>query len=125
MFTITDTAADQILRAAENQPGDPGETPALRIAAKVDDDGEIAYGMGFDEERDNDIKFEAHGLTVLIAPRSEELLAGATLDFVELKPGEYQFVFLNPNEPAPAASGCSSRSSGCGGCGGGSSGGCG
>lgn len=118
MFTITETAAEQIRRAAESQQ-EPGEDipVGLRIAAKVDEDGELAYGMGFDEERENDVKIESAGITVLIAPHSQDLLAGAMLDFVELNPGEFQFVFFNPNEPAPMASGCgSSRGGGCGGC---------
>ncbi|RLJ63462.1 HesB/IscA family protein [Sulfurisoma sediminicola] len=130
MFKITDAAAEQIRRAAESQqqPGED-EVIGLRIAAKVDEDGELAYGMGFDEERENDVKVESAGITVLIAPHSKELLAGAMLDFVELNPGEFQFVFFNPNEPAPMATGCGSgsanRGGGCGGCGGGSGGGCG
>ena len=128
MFKITDAAAEQIRRAAESQqqPGED-EVIGLRIAAKVDEDGELAYGMGFDEERENDVKVESAGITVLIATHSSELLAGAMLDFVELNPGEFQFVFFNPNEPAPMATGCGSgsatRGGGCGGCG--SGGGCG
>ena len=27
------------------------------------------------------------------------MLRGATLDFVELEPGDFQFIFLNPNDP--------------------------
>jgi iron-sulfur cluster assembly protein len=126
MFKITEAAAEQIRRAAEAQQ-EPGEdfSLGLRIAAKVDEDGELAYGMGFDEERENDLKVESAGITVLIAPHSHELLSGAMLDFVELNPGEFQFVFFNPNEPAPMATGCgSSRGGGCGSCGS-SGGGCG
>ena len=125
MFKITETAAEQIRRAAESQQQPGEDTPlGLRIAAKVDEDGELAYGMGFDEERENDVKVESAGITVLIAPHSQDLLTGAMLDFVELNPGEFQFVFFNPNEPAPMASGCGSSRGGCGGCGS-SGGGCG
>jgi iron-sulfur cluster assembly protein len=127
MFKITETAAEQIRRAAESQQQPGEDNPlGLRIAAKVDEDGELAYGMGFDEERENDVRVESAGITILIAPHSQELLAGAMLDFVELNPGEFQFVFFNPNEPAPMASGCGSgnRSGGCGSCGS-SSGSCG
>lgn len=112
MFKITAAAAEQILRAAEAQD-DEG---TLRVAAKIDDDGEIVYGMGFDEERENDQVVESEGVTILISPRSQELLEGATLDFVELHPGEFQFVFLNPADTASC--GGNQRSSGCGGCGG-------
>jgi iron-sulfur cluster assembly protein len=114
MLHLTPTAAAQILSAATAQQDDKqGEPclPMLRVAAKIEE-GEIIYGMGFDEERENDAVIEVAGVTLLIAPRSQELLNGATLDFVELQPGEFQFIFLNPNEPAA----CASRSSGCGGC---------
>jgi iron-sulfur cluster assembly protein len=122
MFSLTPSAAEQILRAASSQlEGD--EPPCLRVAAKIED-GEIVYGMGFDDEREQDAVIESCGVTLLIAPRSQELLAGATLDFVELHPGEFQFIFVNPNDPPPQTGGCASRSSGCGGCGGGTSGAC-
>jgi len=122
MFTISPTAAEQILRAAETQNAEDEDgvpmVPMLRLAAKRDDDGEIAYGMGFDEERDDDIILESAGVTLLISPHSESLLKGASLDFVELKPGEFQFVFMNPNDaPPPTAeqkAGCGSG--GCGSC---------
>lgn len=122
MFTLTPAAAEQILRAAESQEDDDA-TGFLRVAAKIED-GEIVYGMGFDDERENDAVIEAAGVTLLIAPPSQPLLAGATLDFVELKPGEFQFIFINPNEPSAASGGCASQSKGCGSCGGGSAGGC-
>lgn len=122
MFTLTPTAAEQILRAASMQESDIPS--CLRVAAKIED-GEIVYGMGFDDEREHDAVIDSCGVTLLIAPRSQELLAGATLDFVELHPGEFQFIFVNPNDPPPG--GCTSQGSGCGGCGGadgGRSGGC-
>jgi iron-sulfur cluster assembly protein len=28
----------------------------------------------------------------------KELLNGMTLDYVELEPGDFQFIFLNPND---------------------------
>lgn len=121
MFTLTPAAAEQILRAAASQAEDDDTACTLRVAAKIEE-GEIVYGMGFDEKRDQDALIESCGVTLLISPRSQELLAGATLDFVELQPGEFQFIFINPNDP-PASGGCASRSSGCGGCSGGSMGG--
>jgi len=120
MFTLTPAAAEQILSAATSQQ-DGDEPPCLRVAAKIED-GEIAYGMGFDDERDQDAVIESCGVTLLISPHSQELLAGGTLDFVELRPGEFQFIFVNPNDPPPQTGGCASRSSGCGGCSGGSGG---
>ena len=113
MFKLTSAAAEQILRAAEVQ----GDAPCLRIAAKIDDDGELVYGMGFDDERENDLVLECEGVQVLISPRSQDLLAGTTLDFVEHKPGEFQFMFVDLNDAPP----CSPPVGGCGGCHGGCS----
>lgn len=124
MFALTPTAAEQILRVASAPQEDPDEPSCLRIAAKVEG-GEFVYGMGFDTQREHDAVIESHGVTLLIAPPSQGLLQGATLDFIELHPGEFQFVFINPNDPPQAtAGGCVSQSGGCGSCGGGSTGGC-
>jgi iron-sulfur cluster assembly protein len=35
----------------------------------------------------------------MVPPDSVELLKGATLDFVELEPGQFNFIFMNPNDP--------------------------
>jgi iron-sulfur cluster assembly protein len=39
-------------------------------------------------------------ITILISSGSIELLTGATLDFVEINPGEWRFIFINPNDPS-------------------------
>ena len=121
-FTVTAAAAEQILRAAEEQRENT-HLPKLRVAAKLDEegngvDGSMLYGMGFDEERDNDLVLDCAGVTVLLAPPNQELLDGAILDFVELKAGEFQFIFLNPNDTASASSaGTKAQGGGCnGGC---------
>lgn len=114
MFKMTPAATEQIRIAAEMQD----DTPSLRVAAKIDEDGQLSYGMGFDEERESDIVIDCEGVQLLISPRSHELLDEATLDFVELRPGEFQFIFINPKDSA-----CSGRerATGCGSCGGGCS----
>ncbi|OHC65878.1 MAG: hypothetical protein A2040_18895 [Rhodocyclales bacterium GWA2_65_19] len=114
MFTLTPAAAEQIVRAAAEQPGGSGQ-PMLRVAAKYDeDDGELVYGMGFDEERDDDLVLDGNGIAILISPRSQPLLENTVLDFTEVQPGEFQFIFRGGCSTPPAA-----RS--CGGCGGGCS----
>lgn len=112
MFNVTPTAAAQIQISAQHH----GNVSGLRVAAKRETDGSIVYGMGFDDERDNDDVLQCEGITVLIAPLSRDLLEGATLDFVELKPGEFQFIFLNPNEAPPAKDDAGARGCGSGGC---------
>ena len=125
MITVTPTAAQQIQQASLQAQA---EGMPLRIAAKLSADGSIQYGMGFDDVRENDLQVTSEGVTVLVASVSEELLTGAVLDFVELTPGEFQFIFINPNDtgvpPAKQQSGgCGSGGCGSGGCGS-SGGGC-
>ncbi|HLD14338.1 MAG TPA: iron-sulfur cluster biosynthesis family protein [Burkholderiales bacterium] len=96
MITITEPAAEQIRKAA-------GQTGAdnlfLRLAARVEDDGKFEYGMGFDERQEADVHWTSNGIHVLVAETCKSLLAGATLDYVELNPGDFRFIFVNPNDP--------------------------
>jgi iron-sulfur cluster assembly protein len=100
MITVTPPAAEQIARSAE-QTGAAGA--CLRLAARLDDKGVIEYGMGFDHKAEGDAQYESAGVTVLVSPGSVELLTGATLDYVELNPGEWRFIFINPNDPSHKA----------------------
>ncbi len=120
MITVTPQAAKQI-RIASRESG--VGNMALRLAAKKNPDGSLEYGMGFDETKDDDMVFTFDDVSVVIAPIYGPLLNGATLDYVELNPGEYQFIFLNPNDanytsPEENAQNDSCGSGGCGGCGG-------
>jgi len=97
MITVTPQAAEQIARSA--QQAGAGDA-CLRLAARLDDKGVIEYGMGFDGQADGDAQVIAGGITILVASGSVELLTGATLDYVEINPGEWRFIFLNPNDPS-------------------------
>lgn len=94
IFKVTPQAAEQIKIAA--QQSDTPEEPTLRIAARTLPDGSIDYGMGFDEQREFDFEVAVHGVSILIGPSSRDLLEGVTLDFVELEPGQFQFIFIPP-----------------------------
>lgn len=97
MITVTAAAAVEFRRSAEaaGTPHDP-----LRIAARRVADGSIEYAIGFDEVGDTDVKIAAPSdVTVVIDGTSVELLDGATVDYVELGPGQFELVFLNPNDP--------------------------
>lgn len=97
MITITPQAIEQIRRSAEQT--DAAGMP-LRLAARRLEDGTIDYGMGFDDQpRDDDTRITAEGVEVLISSTSKDLLNGATLDYVELNPGDFRFIFINPNDP--------------------------
>jgi iron-sulfur cluster assembly protein len=96
MITITPAAAERIRHSAieGNMDG-----LSMRIAAKHNPDGSIHYGMGFDDnELDGDIHIKAGAIDVVIAESSQLLLDGTTLDYVELEPDNWQFIFLNPND---------------------------
>ncbi len=96
MITISPRAAEQIRFSAKQSNS---ENMPLRIAAKVAVDESIEYGLGFDEEKEEDLKFTIEGINIIIAPSSAEFLHGAHLDFVELEPGNANFIFQNPNDP--------------------------
>lgn len=108
-ITVTPSAAKQIRIAATQADSDE---MGLRIAARRDDEGSLHYAMGFDEARGDDIVVPSEGIALVIAPAHRDLLDGMTLDYVEYEPGDFRFIFINPNDvaPAPASGGC-----GCGG----------
>ena len=97
MITITPEAAKQIKTAAKQGQA---EALPLRIAAKRSVDGSIEYGMGFaDEPHQDDISVTSEGVDIVITAASSELLKGTTVDYVELEPGQFNFIFMNPNDP--------------------------
>lgn len=111
MFALTPPAAEQIVRASAEQAD---HQLMLRVAAKYDEnDGELVYGMGFDEEREDDLVIDSAGITILISPRSQPLLENTTLDFTEVQPGEFQFIFRGGCTAPPAAKSCGSCGGGC------------
>ena len=98
MLSLTSAAAEEILRAAREAGM---EEPLLRVAARVDEaGGELEYGMGFDERREQDEEFDCGGVIVLVSPPSREPLAGTVLDYVEIAPDQYRFVFSRPEHAA-------------------------
>ncbi len=95
MFRLTRSAADQVLQAAR-QGGTQGLS--LRLAAHRKPDGAIDYRMGFDEATEDDIRMSCEGIDVVMTPEQVPLLDQATMDFVEIEPGQYHFIFLNPKD---------------------------
>ena len=100
LIIVTPDAARQIVTAAGSS--DAGGL-ALRIAASREADGSLDYAMGFDNVRKGDIAFVSEGIDLLVAEEHRDLLAGTTLDFVEYAPGDFRFIFVNPNEAAATA----------------------
>jgi iron-sulfur cluster assembly protein len=96
MITLTPAAARQIRASAEQ--GDM-QGLAMRIAAKRNPDGSLHYAMGFDDTRlDGDMHIDADGIEIVVSGHSQDLLEGMTVDYVEIEPDTFQFIFLNPND---------------------------
>jgi iron-sulfur cluster assembly protein len=96
MISLTPAAAQRI----REQGAGVGEEPVhLRVAARVDERGEIEFGMGFDEPRAGDAQVTCEGVVLLVAAASRELLDEVILDYLEVEPGECRFVFARGNEP--------------------------
>ena len=96
MFEVTKAAARQIRNSARE--GDTEELP-LRIAATRGLDRSISYKMGFDEINEGDTLINSRGVDILIRGPDKELLNGTVLDYVELESGQFNFIFMNPNDP--------------------------
>jgi len=96
MISVTPQAAEQIAKSAQQA----GAGACLRLAARLDDKGVLEYGMGFDDQADGDTQVVANGIAILVSRGSIELLTGATLDYVEINPGEWRFIFINPSDPS-------------------------
>ena len=95
-LSFSPSALEQIKKSVkESENGSMG----LRIAARMTADESVDYGIGFDEAKEDDIKFECDCITILISSDNEEMLHGAHVDFVEIEDGQFHFIFLNPNDP--------------------------
>ena len=120
MFTLTSAAAGQIRQAATSSGN---ADLALRIAARRDADGQLHCGMGFDEPKDEDTQLDLFGVAVVIAEEHQQLLSDTVLDYVELQPGQFNFIFADSRlvESESASTPQSGGGCGSGGC---ASGGC-
>lgn len=113
MITLTPAAIEQIKKSIQDSQADG---LALRLAARKNADGGMDYGMGFDETRDDDLLFKFDGIEVVMGGEYGPLFNGTTVDFVELEPGDFGFIFMNPNDAnyQPEGGGCGSG--GCSSC---------
>lgn len=97
MITLTTQAAKQIQHSAVQ--GKMEGTP-LRIAVSRQPDHSLHYAMGFDDvPSDSDSRVNSEGIVIVVAKQSTELIKGTVVDYVELEPGKFHFIFLNPNDP--------------------------
>ena len=91
--TLSETAARRVNAFLAKR----GKGVGLRLAVKTSGCSGMAYALEFvDEEDAADLKFERHGVTVLVARKSHIYLDGTELDFVREGLNE-GFKFHNPN----------------------------
>ena len=110
MFTVTPNASQEIQAAAARSHA---AGLALRVAARQAADGSVEYGMGFDEPREGDMPLQVLGVNLLIAPPSQPMLEDVVLDFVEIEPGQFNFIFA---DQASASADMPAKACGNGGC---------
>ncbi len=113
MFSVTPTASQEILAAAARSDA---AGLALRVAARQVADGSIEYGMGFDEPREGDMPLQVLGVNLLIAPPSQPMLEGVVLDFVEIEPGSFNFIFADQEAAGADTPAKACGNGGCNGC---------
>jgi len=100
-ITMTDAAARHVQKSLTKR----GKGIGLRLAVKTSGCSGLAYAIEFvdDATGTEDVKFESHGLALMVDPKSLPFLEGTELDFVREGLNE-GFKFNNPN--AKAACGC-------------------
>lgn len=97
MITLTTKAAKQIQHSAVQ--GKMEGIP-LRIAVTRKPDHSLHYAMGFDDiPNDSDQRVNSESIAIVVSEQSAELVKGTIVDYVELEPGKFHFIFLNPNDP--------------------------
>ena len=92
-ITLTSSAAKHVSAQLARR----GRGLGLRLGVKTTGCSGLAYKLEFvDERKPEDVAFEAHGVTVLVDPKSLPYLDGTELDFAREGLNE-GFKFRNPN----------------------------
>ena len=91
--TLTEAAARHVSRYISKR----GRGVGVRLGVKTTGCSGLAYKLEYaDELRPEDIRFESHGITVIVDPKSLPYLEGTELDFAREGLNE-GFRFNNPN----------------------------
>jgi iron-sulfur cluster assembly protein len=104
MITISDKGAEKVHEFLAAQEADLG-VAGLRVGVRGGGCSGFQYQLAFDEQRDNDVVFESHGLKLLVDQESLQFVRGSTIDYEESLQGA-GFKVNNPN--VVAACGCGS-----------------
>ena len=101
---FSDAAAEKLKSLIEEE-----KNPNLKLRVFVSGGGcsGFQYGFEFDENvKDDDIKVEKAGVTMVVDAMSAQYLAGATVDYEEGLEGS-RFVIENPNATSTCGCGAS------------------
>ena len=101
---FTDEGAAKVQEFLSAQ-GEVADNAGLRVGVKGGGCSGFQYQLAFDEQRDNDVVFESHGLKLLVDQESLQFVRGSTIDYEESLQGA-GFKVNNPN--VVAACGCGS-----------------
>ncbi len=104
MITISDKGAEKVHEFLSSQEADLS-VAGLRVGVRGGGCSGFQYQLAFDEQRENDVVFESHGLKLLVDQESLQFVRGSTIDYEESLQGA-GFKVNNPN--VVAACGCGS-----------------
>ena len=104
MITISDKGAEKVREFLASQENDVSMA-GLRVGVRGGGCSGFQYQLAFDEQRENDVVFESHGLKLLVDSESLQFVRGSTIDYEESLQGA-GFKVNNPN--VVAACGCGS-----------------
>ena len=100
---LTDKAAEKVKELLSGQAG--GDEQALRVAVRGGGCSGFQYALAFDAPKDEDHRFEAQGVSVVVDKTSMQFVFGSEVDWVDGLQGA-GFAVNNPN--VEAACGCGS-----------------
>ncbi len=104
MIEITDKGAEKVHEFLASQQADVS-VAGLRVGVRGGGCSGFQYQLAFDEQHENDVVFESHGLKLLVDGESLQFVRGSTIDYEESLQGA-GFKVNNPN--VVAACGCGS-----------------
>jgi iron-sulfur cluster assembly accessory protein len=102
-ITLSDRAAEKVRELLSEQPD--GSEQALRVAVRGGGCSGFQYQLAFDAPKQEDHRFEAKGVSVVVDKTSMQFVFGSEVDWVDGLQGA-GFSVNNPN--VVAACGCGS-----------------
>jgi iron-sulfur cluster assembly protein len=105
MLTISDKGAEKVREFLASQQQADVSMAGLRVGVRGGGCSGFQYQLAFDEQREQDVVFESHGLKLLVDRESLQFVSGSEIDYEESLQGA-GFKVSNPN--VVAACGCGS-----------------